>query len=246
MASAARSLLSLFTLICLMGAAVATSLGIYEASTDADPSTTTVDLKFIIPAAVGNSLLVMVLVYLTATIKTIGPGEKFFISFILIAGLVIEIYLTTYIEKMPESIATYFMIALNFLIRSFYVLQFVQDEWTRPFAPAIKAASTVLPSVATPKSSSSPSSAPAASTSAPTDKERRTFLEKWDKIWERIRDSDKGLDIKSKAVAFGSVIRPAEKEGRISNDILMEAAKLLKYRDGSFVSASDIKIGGRS
>jgi hypothetical protein len=236
MASAARSLLSLFTLICLMGAAVATSLGIYEASTDADPSTTTVDLKFIIPAAVGNSLLVMVLVYLTATIKTIGPGEKFFISFILIAGLVIEIYLTTYIEKMPESIATYFMIALNFLIRSFYVLQFVQDEWTRPFAPAIKAASTVLPSVATPKSSSSP----------PTPKDTKSFVEKWDKVWQRIRDSDKGLDMKSRNDAYFSVIKPAEKEGKTTTEVIMEAAKLLKYKDGSTVDASDIKIGGRS
>lgn len=224
-----------------MGASVSTALGIYEANTDNDPNTK-VPINFIIPAAIGNTLLVMVLVYLTSTIGTLSPGSKFFISFILIAGLVTEIYLTTYVEKMPESIATYFIIVLNFLVRSFYVLQFVQDEWTRPFAPAIKTASAILPAAVPAR----PSAPPTQSYSGPSERDRRSFIEKWDKIWERVRDSDKGLDIKSKSTAFGSVIRPAEKEGRISNDVLMEAAKLLKYRDGSSVDPSDIKIGGRS
>jgi len=237
MASTARSLLSLFTLICLMVATVATAIGVYEANIDDDPNTT-VDLKFVIPAAVGNTLLIMVLVYLTATIKTIGPGTKFFISFVLIAGLVAEIYLTTYVEKMPESIATYFVIVLNFLLRSFYVLQFVQDEWTRPFGVSVPTIQEVAKVVA-PESIVKPSSGPA-------EKDKQSFTRRWDKIWERIRDSDKGLDMKSRSVAFSSVIRPAEKEGRTTDDVLMEAAKMLKYRDGTSVQTSDIKLGGRS
>jgi hypothetical protein len=234
MASAARSLLSLFTLICLMGASVATALGIYEANTDNDPDSK-VPIQFIIPAAVGNTLLVMILVYLTSTIRTISPMTKFFVSFVLIGGLVAEIYLTTYLEKMPEAIGTYVIIVLNFLLRAFYVLQFVQDEWTRPFGvsvPTVKQFAQVVAPAAIAK--------PAA---PPQDKTR--LVDKWDSIWERIRDSSKGLDESSKNQAYREIIKPAREKGNLTVDIVEQAAKALKYKDGSSIDPSDIKLGGR-
>lgn len=237
MASAKRSLLSLFTLICLIGASVATALGIYEANTDDDPDTK-IPIQFIIPAAVGNTLLVMILVYLTSTIKTLSPSTKFFISFVLIAGLVTEIYLTTYVEKMPDAIGTYFIIVLNLLLRAFYVLQFVQDEWTRPFGVSVPTIKQVAQAV-TPAAVVRPTPAP-----API-QERTDPLNKWDTIWRRIRDSSKGLDENSKNQAFRDIIRPAKDSGNLTNDVVQQALKTLTYKDGSPVDSSDIRLGGR-
>jgi len=225
MASAVRSLLSLITIIFLIGASVATALGIYKANTDDDPDSK-IPTEFIIPAAVGNTLLVMIFVYLTSTIKTLTPRTKFFITFVLIAGLVTEIYLTSYVEKMPDAMGTYFIIVLNLLLRAFYVLQFVQDEWARPFGTGVPTIKQVAQAVA-PAAVVRPAPAP-----APT-QERTEPLNKWDTIWKRIRDSSKGLDENTKNQAFRDIIRPAKESGNLTNDVVQQALKTLTYKDGT-------------
>jgi hypothetical protein len=241
MASATRSLLSVFAILFLMGSTAAIGMGIYAVNTDDDKSTE-IPLKFLLPASIANTLLTIILLYLTATITTIGPGAKLFISILLIAGLVLEIYLTNYVTNMPESVATYFVIVLNILVRSFYVLQFVQDEWTRPFGTSVPTVAEVAKVVTPAPIAALPTVI--AKPPAPPQQNKGRMIDKWDSIWARIRDSPKGLDENSKNQAYREIIRPAK--GNLTIDIVEQAAKALKYKDGTPVSASDIKLGGRS
>jgi hypothetical protein len=71
------------------------------------------------------------------------------------------------------------------------------------------------------------------------------LVDKWDSIWERIRDSSKGLDESSRNQAYREIIKPARERGNLTVDIVEQAAKALKYKDGSPIDPSDIKLGGR-
>lgn len=239
MASAARSLISLFTILCLISSTILIGAGIYTANNDADPSTA-VPLKFVIPAAVLNTLLVLALLYLTATITSIGSGMKLLISFILIAGLVLEIYLSNYVTAMPQSIGTYFVVVLNFLIRTFYVLQFTQDEWTRPFGVTVPTIQEVAKAVAP-----APAPRPQPQPQPPAQPKERP-IDKWDVIWKRIRDSSKGIDESAQKQAYREIIKPAREKGNLTLDVVQQAARSLKYKDGTPIDPSDIKLGGRS
>ena len=64
-----RSFLSLIALICLIGGTFATALGLIKIEADPGDQPIT-DEEYIVPAAVGNTLCVIFLIWLTATIPT--------------------------------------------------------------------------------------------------------------------------------------------------------------------------------
>ena len=233
-----RSLVSLFTLVLLFIGSVATAMGVLELGSTGNEQ---VGEEYIIPAAVGNTLCVLFLIFLTATIPTRSVGYKLVVISLLLIGLVAEIYLTLYVEKMPYSIGTYFVIAVNFLIRAFYVLEYVQDSW----AP-ITFGSTTVASVtkAVEKAVAPTPSRPSQSDS--DDDRKREFVARWDKIWTKIRDSPEGLTTESRKDAWESVIKPAIEEKKFTAENLKEAAAKLRHADGTNVPLASLDIrGGR-
>ena len=233
-----RSLVSLFTLVLLFIGSVATAMGVLELGSTGNEK---VGEEFIIPAAIGNTLCVLFLIFLTATIPTRSVGYKLVVISLLLIGLVTEIYLTLYVEKMPYSIATYFVIAINFLIRAFYVLEYVQDSWAPiTFSTAVtKVAKTVEKAVA-------PTPAPRASAETDDDELRREFISKWDKIKNKIRESAEGLTTESEKDAWRTTVKPAIESKTFTAEVLKEAAAKLKHADGTSVAIAPLNIhGGR-
>ena len=124
-----RSFLSLIALICLIGGTFATALGLMKIGSD--PSETMIsDEEYIVPAAVGNTLCVIFLIWLTATVPTRSTAYKLIVIIFLLIGLIGEIYLTMFFTKPPVVYGTYVLVVTNFLIRTFYVLEYVQDTWS--------------------------------------------------------------------------------------------------------------------
>lgn len=229
-----RSLVSLLTMVLLFIGSVASGMGVLELGSTGDKKTGD---EYIIPAAVGNTLCVLFLIFLTATIRSRSVGYKLLVITLLLVGLVLEIYLTIFVETMPYSVATYFTIAINFLIRAFYVLEYVQDSWapitfaSTTFAPAISSVTKALPQ----------------SRSEPDDDDRRKeFMAKWDKIWSKVRESPEGLTNESRKDAWESVVKPAIESKKFTAETLKEAASKLRHADGTNVPVSSLDIrGGR-
>lgn len=123
-----RSFLSLIALISLIGGTFATALGMMKISEDPTGKFIS-DEEYIVPALVGNTLCVIFLIWLTATIPTRSTAYKLIVIIFLILGIVGEIYMTFFFTQAPAVYGTYALIVVNFLVRTFYVLEYVQDTW---------------------------------------------------------------------------------------------------------------------
>jgi hypothetical protein len=232
-----RSLISLGALVALVVATGATIYGIMQ-----ENRSQIIAEDFIIPAALGNSIAVMFLIFLTATVPTRSVFYKMFVILILMVGLIVEIYLTMYANQMPDAIATYIVIVLNFLIRMFYVLEFVQDDW------ASFSAATSVQSVVSQARQQMPSAKPMQTVSEPSEDDtlRKDFISKWDRIKNKVRDASEGLLKESESDAWKNVMRPALDSKSYTVEKLKEAASKLKHEDGSPVAVSSLEIrGGR-
>jgi hypothetical protein len=230
-----RSFASLFALVALVVSSGATIFGIMQ-----EGSNTVLAEDYIIPAALGSTIAVIFLIILTATIPSRSILYKLFVIVVLIVGLVAEIYLTVYVNKMPASVATYIVIVLNFLIRAFYVLEYVQDEWAPLYTtPSV---SEIVKQIQ-PQKQPQPQSRPVESDE---DSLRKEFISKFDKIKNKLRDSPEGLMKDSSDEAWRTVMRPALESKTFTIEKLKEAAGKLKHDDGSPVSVSALDIrGGR-
>lgn len=223
-----RSFLSLIALICLIGGTFATALGLINIETD--PSSQPIsDEEYIVPAAVGNTLCVIFLIWLTATVPTRSTAYKLIVIIVLILGLIGEIYTTFYFTTRPAIYGTYALIVVNFLIRTFYVLEYVQDTWSPVSWNDYLGA---------PKPASSSSSTPSAEKKS--DGEKRPVLddkakETKKKIGEAIAkmtSDSKGFDTTTRDRAY-KAFNSAIDSGKTPDDAYRAAKSELKYKDGS-------------
>lgn len=223
-----RSFLSLIALIFLMIGTGITMYGLIEIGND--PSAQyLMDEQFIVPGAVGNTLCVIFLVWITMLLPNRSNGYKFLIISILILGLIAEIYLTFFFPKPPAVYGTYVLVVLNFLIRTFYVLDYVQDSWD------------FLDEVPTLSKPSAPVSKPVEQRSEPEKKAELT-----DQQREAKRDAREKLDASIKTLKedprgyMGPSIQQADQEigkqiraGKSAYEAFRAAKDLLKYKDGT-------------
>lgn len=229
-----RSFLSLIALVCLIGGTFATALGLMKISEDSSSQMIT-DEEYIIPAVVGNTLCVIFLVWLTATIPTRSTAYKFIVILFLIFGLIGEIYMTFYFTQPPNVYGTYVLVVTNFLIRTFFVLEFVQDTWSpvswNDYLGAPKPASSGQPK---PSGDKKPEGEKK-SEGEPSYKSDLRYRETKDKLRlaiDKMKLDSKGFDVKSEQQAFTELSKNL-KDGKSFDDSYRAAKGALKYKDGT-------------
>lgn len=246
MADLLKNVVSLITLVLFFVGTGFTIYGIFKTN---DMSEKNLEEKFIIPSQVLNGLTVMFLLYLTATNLTFSPSYKLLIIFLLVGGIIIEIYLTSYANREAESIAAYVFISLNFLIRAFFLIDLVQSEWVKPFTSPVKPiqealkesvmkpAEQAIKDIITPK----PSPQPQQKTEAQND-----ISTKWTNLKEVLKARPEGLDGKSESDAWKTVIKPAKESDRKDvMAVLKEAVAVMKDSNGNPIPLNSVdSIGG--
>jgi len=179
-----------------------------------------------------NVLCVVLLIYLIATIKGKSNFYKLMVAILLVSGLVAEIYMTTLLDmtNTAQEAGTWVVIILNWLFRAFYVLEFVQEEWT-PLFPAAKEA----------VKAASSSSSSSTSSSGTTDK-LKELDKRWNDLLDKLRANNggrEGLDGSSVGDAK-KILSDARKSGSFNIDSVLSSAKSkIKRKDGAAL------IGGR-
>lgn len=229
-----RSFLSLIALVSLIGGTFATALGLIKISDD--PSGKFIsDEEYIVPAFVGNTLCVIFLVWLTATIPTRSTAYKLIVIILLILGLIGEIYMTFFFTQPPEVYGTYVLIVTNFLIRTFYVLEYVQDTWNPVSWTDYKGY------IESPKQQSKPAAPsgekkPEGEKPKVDDKVKETKQKAREKLEASITnfksDPNKPHDGSTINSAYQEISKQVE-AGKSADEAHKAAKALLKYKDGS-------------
>lgn len=223
-----RSFLSLIALISLIGGTFATALGLIKIGEDPSGKFMS-DEEYIVPAAVGNTLCVIFLIWLTATIPSRSTAYKFIVIIFLVLGLIGEIYMTFFFTQPPAVYGTYVLVVVNFLIRTFYVLEYVQDTWSpiswNDYAGAPKASSS---GPAKPSGESKPSG----EAKAPTDDKEKEAKNKLREALDKMKADPKKLDNKSMNEAYNK-LKDAIKAGKSVDEAYKAGKAVLKYGDGS-------------
>lgn len=227
--SATKSILSLTALLFFLGSTVVTGMGIFELNrTKSDK----IGAEYLVPAAVANSIAVIFLIYLTTTIEDKSTAYKLLIIVLLIAGLVMELYLSLFSEEKVVSVFAYIVMAINFFFRGFLVLEYIQlGEWVKPTWGEMKPAAEIA------KSSSKPTEI-----KAPTDERVKLFKDQWREILDEIKLKNPNVDSTSTQRGW-NVINSAAAAGDFGKDKLREAMSLVKNTDGSEIAKPS--IGGR-
>lgn len=223
----ARTFFSFIALLCLIAAAYLTGLGIYDANKE---NQTEWAQEYSVPSSIANVIAVIFLVFLASTSKSYSAMTKLIIIVLLVGGMFIETYLVLLVEEGPAIYVTYVVIILNFLVRIFLVLDFVDKG---NFEPLYTSTATVV----SPLTTSEPAKTIAADL-------KQEFTSKWDAIRKKVRDSPEGLLAESESDAWRSVIKPSREAGKMTVEALKEAASKLKHSDGSPVAVSSLDIRG--
>lgn len=227
-----RSFLSLIAVICLIGGTFATTLGLMKIS-EGSGTQALVDEEYVIPAAVGNTLCVVFLVWLTATIPTRSTAYKLIVILVLISGIIGELYLTFFFTQPPAVYGTYVLVVVNFLIRTFFVLEYVQDTWSPVSWTSYQGA---------PKPSAGPSKPaeqkstgekkPEGESSYKSDPKYGETKDKLRAAMAKMKEDPKGFEMKSEQQAFTELSKNL-KDGKSFDESYRLAKAALKYKDGS-------------
>lgn len=223
----ARTFFSFIALLCLIAAAYLTGLGIYDAN---KANETEWAKEYSVPASIANVIAVIFLVFLTSTSKSHSAMYKLIMIMLLVGGMFIETYLILLVEEGPAIYVTYTVIILNFLVRIFLVLDFVDKG---NFESLYTSTSTIV----------APSTSSEAVKTVAADV-KQEFTSKWDMIRKKVRESPEGLLAESENDAWRSVIKPSRESGKMTVEVLKEAASKLKHSDGSPVAVSSLDIRG--
>jgi hypothetical protein len=248
MADMTKNVVSVIAVLLFVIGTGVTMVGVFRTT---EMSEKHLEEGYIVPSQVLNGLTVMFLLYLTST-SSFSPSYKLLVILLLVGGMMIEIYLTSFSDRKPEAIAAYIFISLNFLIRTFFLVELIQGEWVKPFADTVRpvqnvmkevvkevsAAPAAIESIVEPKAEA-PSSEPTAS--------EKQLRSKWDKLKDMLQAKPEGLDRDSRADAWKNVIVPAERSGRTDiKEVLKEAVGKLKDKDGNPIPLNSVDlVGGR-
>lgn len=235
-----KNIVSLLTFVLFIIGTGVTMYGIFRTN---DLSEKHLDEAYIIPAQVLNGLTVMFLLYLTST-SNFSPVYKLFMIVVLIGGLLLELYLTSYADRKAESIAAYVFITTNFLARAFFLIELIQGDWVspitrsaRPIQQAMK--DTFVRSLTETVKEAAPSS-------IVDDKlisdEISAYKDRWRTIVKDVKANNTDVDGSTISTAW-RVIDDAVKASEFTKEHLKEALDKVKNKDGT--SVSGVTIGGR-
>lgn len=216
--SRTRSFVSLLALIALFITTGATAMGVMEASKSTDPNSKWGE-EYIIPAAIGAIFCVLFLMYLVSTSPGKSNAYKLIVIFILLAGVLAETYMTLLLNQTQtgSEVITMIVIVLNWLFRTFLVLEYVQQEWSPLFPKAAKAVAAAT------------STGVSTSTSIGTSSGPTTDVKK--ELKDRVKDYVSRLDAKIKA-----------DDKRDSSGALVRVRDI-GVANGAINAASDPKLG---
>jgi len=241
MADFTKNVVSLIALVLFLVGTGLTGYGIFRTN---EMSEKHLDEAYIIPSQVLNGLTVMFLLYLTST-SSFSASYKLLIIVLLVGGMILEIYLTSYADRKAESIAAYVFISLNFLVRAFFLIDLLQGEWVSPITYAAKPVQQVVKeNVMTPLQEVM---------KEVVSTEPKVEASSADLIGE-YKDKFRSLvkDVKSKNPNFDNmtivrdawpIIDEAAKAGEFTKEHLKEALGKIKNKDGTPVSG--VSVGGR-
>lgn len=243
--SKTRSFVSLLALIGLTISTIMTMLGIMKESHSTDPNTAWAP-EYVIPGSIFNALTVLFLLYLISTASGKTNLYKLVVIFLLVAGLAAEIYMTTLLNmtNLGEDIGTWIVVVLNWLFRAFFILEYVQEEWS----PLFPSAKDLAKAVSGPAASSSSSSSSSSSGSPDVKKELRDRLKAYkDKLKQALVDRD----VKDASGVAVKVVGPTINDAEVFINKLADpklsdldaAKKLIKLSDGRLGTA--VLAGGR-
>lgn len=194
---------------------------------------------YLIGQAVSATLVVFLLLYLTATSTAKASAYKVFIMFILLTGLIAEIILMNMrIDAANVSYGKYVLISFNFLYRAYCILEYIQEPWAELTFEGINSGiKSVVPTETT-------SSDTTSSSSSATD--GAAFKAKWGLIATQAKtkagDNFNGTLRAEGEKAVSQVVKDG---GPFTNTKLGELAKdYLKNKDGSTIGV-DIPAGGK-
>lgn len=247
MADMTKNVVSVIAVLLFVIGTGVTMVGVFRTT---EMSEKHLEEGYIVPSQVLNGLTVMFLLYLTST-SSFSPSYKLLVILLLVGGMMIEIYLTSFSDRKPEAIAAYIFISLNFLVRTFFLVELIQGEWVKPFADTVRPVQNVMKEVvkdvaAAPAAIESiVESKPEAPSSEPASEKQ--LRSKWDKLKDMLQAKPEGLDRDSRADAWRNVIRPAEESGRTDiKEVLKEAVAKLKDKDGNPIPLNSVDlVGGR-
>lgn len=224
-----RSFLSMIALISLMGGTLATIVGLVKVGEDPTGQQTVIDEEYIVPAAIGNTLCVIFLIWLTITIPGRPSGYQILIVIFLMATLITEIYLTFFVTKTPGVYGTYVLVIANFLIRTFFVLEYVQDTWTPITWKEIAAVEQSLPK---PFSEPKPVEKSEEKPKPVFDEKTKEIRKKIGEAIGKMREDPREFDGSSQDKAY-KAFNAAIDSGKSAEDAYKDAKFELKYKDGS-------------
>lgn len=187
-----------------------------------------------IGGALANAVLVIFLVYLTATSTQKSLGYKTVITFILIIGLVSELVMVNVdIRAEYSDYGKYALVVFNFLFRSYHLIGYIQEPWAElTFEAVNKGIKTVTGPIT--------SSAPAASSEDP---KKSAFISKWNDYKNAVKLKYPG------DIEYGntdSIKNQAISSGDFTSAKLSELASGLKRKSGEAIAGIDVPtMGGR-
>jgi hypothetical protein len=193
-------------------------------------------------AGIMNIITVIFLTYLTMYLPNYGVIAKTFIIIVLLVGLVAEIFLDLAGERAPNpqdiAIGHYILLTLNFLIRGYLTLFYIQQDWSVLPSLKLPQPSDLVPEMTAPVVKS-------VEKIATDEDEIGKYKARWRSILDRAREKG-GQTIEQVSYKAGwDVVNNAIKDNQMNSDNLQKALDILKYNDGTEVKGISL-TGGRA
>lgn len=236
---ALRKLVTLASILLLIGAAYINLLAIYEANTTNDKDTV---VTYTVSANIINGLAVLALVVLTINSTVFTTFYKAFVILILLGGLIVELYLIG-TELYTRNYYTYIVLILNLLIRVYYLIYYFNEAWA--MFPSMGTTTVIERTVVQQPGKVIEKTILPPKAERVMDADADNFVEQWKNIFRQAREKvgRDNFDEMSREKGFQEVIRPAVAARDFSRDRLKDAAGYLKDKTGNPIR--DLAFGGK-
>jgi hypothetical protein len=234
---ALRKLLTLISILLVIGAAYINLLAIYEANTTNDKDTV---VTYTVSANIINGLAVLCLVVLTINSTVFSTFYKAFIILVLLGGLIAELYLIG-TELYTKNYGTYIALILNLLIRVYYLIYYFNEAWA--MFPSSGTTTIIQRTIVQPQKTIERTIIPS-STERVMDEDADKFRDQWKSLFRQAREKvgRDNFDDSGISKAYKEVIEPAVAARDFSRDRLKDAGKYLKDKSGNII---DVVFGGK-
>ena len=234
---ALRKLITLGSILLLIGAAYLNLLAIFEANTTNNKDTV---VTYTVSANIINGLVVFALIILTFNSIQFSTFYKLFIIIVLLTGLIVELYLIG-TELYTRNYGTYVVLILNLLLRVYYLVYYFQDAWAMfPVATTQIIERTVVQPTRILERTVAPTTVERVQ-----DEDADKFVDQWKALFRQAREKvgRDNFDEISRERGYKEVILPALSSRDFSKDRLRDATGYLKDKAGNAIK--DLVYGGK-